>query len=218
MAKNRANAPIIMQGIEARVAELLSLPIKSTSFLDTLAHTQSLVLYQIIRLFDGDIAVRAAAERTIPDLEESVMYLLARVRFDVALESDFVTVVPTRAAWRDWIMHESGRRTALFCFFFLQVYRLLAGSTDLTCDARLGLCHSWTVSRHLWTAGTLADFARAWRGRKHFVVRDARFDPVLLEATADDVDRFGKMFISTLIGVDEAEVWFESRGGRLRDS
>lgn len=185
-----------------------------------LAHTQALILYQIIRLFDGDMRARASAEKAIPALESSTMDLLAHVRFDTVdppeKELPLHPLAPTQAFWRDWILHESARRTCLFAFFFLQVYRLVSGQRGLTCDGRLGLCHAWTLSAYLWTASTAVEFARAWGARRHFVVRDAQFGNVLEEAKADDVDRFGRMWISCLLGVDEAEGWFASRGGSLR--
>lgn len=219
MAKNRVNAPVIFHAIEVRVCDLLASP-PPTTFVEILARTQALILYQTIRLFDGDIAARASAERSIPDLEASTMDLLSHVRFDVDSSADLplYPLAPTKAFWRDWIVHESARRTVLFSFFFLQSYRLLSGQRGLTCDGRLGLCHAWTLSAHLWCARSPVEFARAWRGEKHFVVTDAQFGPVLEEARAEDVDRFGRMWISCLLGVEEAEGWFASRGGSLRVS
>ncbi|KAJ6446826.1 Meiotic recombination protein rec8 [Purpureocillium lavendulum] len=220
-AKTRVNAPIIFHAIEVRACDLLATP-APTRFLDVLARTQALILYQIIRLFDGDMRARSSAEKAIPALESATMDLLAHVRFDAVDEAPareelpLHPLAPTQAFWRDWILQESARRTCLFAFFFLQVYRLLAGQRGLTCDGRLGLCHAWTLSAHLWTAPSAVEFARAWGARRHFVVRDAQFASVLDEAKADDVDRFGRMWISCLLGVDEAEGWFASRGGSLR--
>lgn len=105
----------------------------------------------------------------------------------------------------------------MFCFFFLQVYRLLSGQKGLECDGRLGLCHSWTMSAYLWHAATPVQFARAWKDKRHFVVTDAQFGEVLSDADAGDVDRFGRMWISSLLGVEEAEGWFVSKGGALRN-
>lgn len=51
--------------------------------------------------------------------------------------------------------------------------------------------------------------------KKHLVVTDALFGKVLQEAMAHDIDVLGRIFISSLLGVDEAEGWFASRGGKL---
>jgi hypothetical protein len=218
LAKTPLNGPIILRAIDTRVKDLLAAPPPST-LLEILAHTQSLILYQTIRLFDGDIRARSSAESIIEEVEESAMCLLAHVRFDIespAKQLALYPLAPTRDFWHDWVLQESARRTVLFCFFFLQAYRLLAGQKGLECDGRLGLCHSWTMSAHLWTAATPVQFATAWRDKNHFVVTDAQFGEVLKDARADDVDRFGRMWISTLLGMDEAEGWFATRGGVLR--
>jgi hypothetical protein len=218
LAKTAVNAPIIFRAIDLRVDDLLSSP-PPTTLLEILAHTQSLILYQTIRLFDGDIHARASAERIIPEVEESAMCLLAHVRFDLeppTKELPLYPLAPTKDFWNDWILQESARRTVLFCFFFLQAYRLVSGQRGLECDGRLGLCHSWTLSAYLWTASTPVQFGKAWKEKRHFVVTDAQFGEVLSAAQADDVDRFGRMWISSLLGMEEAEGWFVSRGGALR--
>src|SRR6478752_6041213 len=82
MAKNRVNSPIIFRSIESRVNDLLSAPPPITP-LDCLAHTQALILYQIIRLYDGDIGARTSAERIIPAIEASAMSLFSYAQFDI---------------------------------------------------------------------------------------------------------------------------------------
>lgn len=54
MAKNDVNKRMIFRGIEARAKELLRPP-HSTMPIEVLARVQSLVLYQVIRLYDGDV-------------------------------------------------------------------------------------------------------------------------------------------------------------------
>ncbi|PTB41771.1 uncharacterized protein TrAFT101_009614 [Trichoderma asperellum] len=220
LAKNRANAPVILRCIESRVEDLLCEPLPTTP-MDSLAHTQALLLYQIIRLFDGDISARASGERLIPILETSAIGLLAHVVFDTEANCPDrfaeCCVATLSDLWKDWIFQESARRTLLFTFFFLQAYRLLTGSQNLyQCDGRLGLCHSWMVSEHLWQAETALEFRDAWRQKNHFLVIDGQFTAVLSEAKAADVDLFGKMLLSAAMGIPELEAWFASRGGSLK--
>lgn len=217
MAKNRVNAPVVFRSIEARVHDLLASPAPVTAR-DCLAHTHALLLYQIIRLFDGDIAARASAERILPALENSALALLNHVNFDIdtpGRELPLFPLAPTKTFWVEWIYQESARRTLLFTFFFMQAYRILSRTKGLTCDGQLGLCHSWTLSSYLWQAKTPMAFAEAWKNKKHFVITNARFGEVLEEAMADDVDTYGKIFITSLLGIEEAEGWFGSRGGKL---
>ncbi|RGP70163.1 c6 finger domain-containing [Fusarium longipes] len=217
MAKNRVNSPVIFRSIESRVNDLLAAPAPVTP-LECLAHTQSLILYQIIRLYDGDIGARVSAEHVIPAIEASAISLFSYAQFDIdtaAITLPTHPIAPTKAFWQDWILQESIRRTLLFSFYFVQAYRIMAGCKILQCDGRLGLCHAWTLSAHLWNAMTPLSFAEAWRDKNHYVVTNAIFSQVLDEAQADDVDVFGKIMISSLMGQDETEGWFASRGGKL---
>ena len=217
MAKNRVNSPVIFRSIESRVQDLLASP-PPISPRDCLAHTQALLLYQIIRLLDGDIAARASAERIQPALESSALSLLTHVSFDMESLSKELPLFPlttTKSFWADWVFQESTRRTLLIAFFFSQAYRILCGVRGLKCDGRLGLCHSWTLSSYLWHARTPVEFAGAWKTKKHFIITDADFEEVLEQAMAADIDRFGRIFISSFMGIEEAAGWFVTRGGEL---
>ncbi|CEF76908.1 unnamed protein product [Fusarium graminearum] len=202
---------------ESRVNDLLAAPAPITP-LECLAHTHALILYQIIRLYDGDIGARASAERIIPAIEASAVSLFSYAQFDIdatAIALPTYPIAPTKSFWQDWILQESLRRTLLFSFFFVQAYRIMSGCKIMQCDGRLGLCHAWTLSAHLWDATTPLSFAEAWRDKNHYVVTNAIFSEVLAEAQADDIDVFGKIMISSLMGRDEAEGWFARRGGKL---
>lgn len=217
LAKNRVNAPIIFRSIESRVSDLLCFPAPNAPK-ECLAHTQALLLYQIIRLFDGDIGARVSAERDLVAIETSAIALFAHAQFDLdpaAKELPLFPVAPTKTFWIEWVLQESIRRTLLLTFYFLQAYRIMTLQKGLQCDGKLGLCHSWTVSSYLWRARTPMEFAEAWTKKKHFVVTNASFTELLQEAMAGDIDSYGKIFITSLMGIDEAEGWFASRGGSL---
>lgn len=148
------------------------------------------------------------------------MSLLTHVNFDIpsqhpSAELSLYPIAPTMSFWKDWIFHESGRRTLLFTFFLLQAYRILAGKPIDACDGRLGMCHSFTLSAQLWHASSPVDFAKAWGENRHLVVTDGRLDVMFKDAKASNVDAFGKILITSIMGVDEAEGWFASRGGSL---
>jgi len=171
-----------MRTIESRVQELVSSPLPN-SRLDLLARTHALLLYQIIRLYDGDIRARGAAERTNSALEAAVTELLAHIRFDdpclpTTQEADgplnLSSLGATREFWEEWIFQESARRTFLITFFTLQMYRVQRGDLPLQCDSKMYLCHSWTLSAYLWRAGDSLDFEIAWKEKNHFVVTNAK--------------------------------------------
>ncbi|OAA77295.1 Zn(2)-C6 fungal-type DNA-binding domain protein [Akanthomyces lecanii RCEF 1005] len=221
LAKNPVNTPVVFGLIDARVTALLSNPPPPTLRL-ALAHTHALILYQVMRLFDGDISARARGERLIPALEAATMHLLSFVRFDSELlrVTDLAAfpVQPARELWHDWRLHESARRTVLITFYMLQAYRAMAAPAGQHAGARCAaLRHSWTLSRGLWHAESAVEFASCWREGRWFVVTNGRWEDTLRRARADDVDSFGKMWITALMGVEETEGWFAAKGGSLRE-
>ncbi len=178
MAKNDVNADVIHTCVESRVQDLLSSPLP-TDPRDILARTQALLIYQILRLFDSDIRARAAAEVVSPQLESAAFALISHIVFDDPTPDGnrkscqalpLYPIGATREFWHSWIFQESARRTFLITFFFLQTYRTMNGIGALQCDGKLYLCHSWTMSAHLWLANDPVDFAVAWRDKKHFIV------------------------------------------------
>lgn len=219
LAKNPVNAPVVFTLIDARANDLLSSP-APTTLRDALAHTHALHLYQIMCLFDGDISARARGERLIPALEASTMQLLAHVRFDSELlgvaDLPPFPVAPARDLWHRWLLHESARRTALITFYLLQVYWAMAGRGAQAARC-VALCHSWTLSRGLWEARSAVQFAEVWRRGRWFVITNRRIGDALAEVTAEDVDVFGRMWITALMGIEETEGWFAAKGGSLRE-
>ncbi|KAK3318950.1 hypothetical protein B0H66DRAFT_253510 [Apodospora peruviana] len=119
-----------------------------------------------------------------------------------------------RKFWDAWVFQESARRTWMIVFFLGQMYRLIKGNVPLQCDGKLTL-HPFTLSAHLWMATDALGFATAWRTKEHFFVRNANFCNTFDHANGDDIDVFGKILITTLIGIDETKHWLRTRGGDL---
>lgn len=63
-----------MSCIDTRVNDLLDSKLPNSP-IETLARTQALLLYQIIRFFDGDILARTAADATFSELGSSISAL-----------------------------------------------------------------------------------------------------------------------------------------------
>lgn len=137
---------------------------------------------------------------------------------------------PTAAAadswWHDWVFQESARRTYLIARFFLSVWNLLTGQVAAGCHHQQGDNPNeppgvnqeeehWTLSAHLWQATDPVNFAAAWSGKKHFVVRRKAIFSTLADASCEDVEDFGKMILTTSMGVTPAKVWLASIGATL---
>ncbi|KAK4212698.1 hypothetical protein QBC37DRAFT_187156 [Rhypophila decipiens] len=266
MAKNNVNSYVILRSLETGVRELGESPMP-TDGLEILARAQALLLYHIMRVFDGDIRTREHAEAATQYLEDSVDALAAHFSFkdeEPAGDPDDPTrtlhlgyqnsgqpseqidlhacttdysysytatipvldlenrshqlamssVHPRRAFWDTWIFEESARRTWILTFFLIQMYRLIKGNVPAECDGKL-TNHPFTASAHLWQAPDALSFATAWKTKEHFMVKNGNFSPIFERANGDDVDVFGKLLITTLIGIDETRHWLQSRGGSL---
>ncbi|ROV98791.1 hypothetical protein VPNG_08430 [Cytospora leucostoma] len=231
MAKNAINAPVVMSCIDTRVSDLLESPPPEDP-IDALARTQALLLYQIIRCFDGDITARASADATFSELRSSVSALSHHFAWTVVedepgslgtvrkgADPPAFPLQPWRESWKEWAFHESARRTSLVASFFIKTWRRLTGQ-DLeplpACqtDPRYGL-QSWTLSAHLWRAGDAYEFSLAWREREHYVVTRKTITSTLAGAGPDDIEPFGKMLLATTLGVDEAKAWLGMIGAAL---
>jgi hypothetical protein len=214
MSKNEANAAVIMALFDARIIDLISTP-EPTTTIELLARVQALILYQVMRLFDGDIRSQATAGALFTSLESSVLTLLSHL--NLPLPSDSIEPMPlfidaVHGFWGSWVLQESARRTVLLAFFFMQIYKVLQGTPGLVCDGKLGIQHSWYLSSHLWSAQSAFDFAVAWAEKPHYVVGNLDFSWVLTSAQPEDLDIFGKMLLVTLLGIDTTKTWFYRRG------
>lgn len=74
-----------------------------------LAHTQSLMLYQIMRFFDGDIIARSSADATFSQLDTSTRFLSEYIDWGSSAACSDPQLAPD--FWHDWIFQESARRT-----------------------------------------------------------------------------------------------------------
>lgn len=208
-----------MSLFDDRTRDLLSSS-EPTTTREILARTHALILYQIMRLFDSDIRSQATAEALFKTLEASVLTLMRNIYVPGSTGSaDLLplSMDPIIEFWESWVLQESARRTVLLTYYFIQIYKLLQGKVPVQCDGKLGIYedHAWYVSAHLWNAPSAFDFAVAWAERDHLIVHNLDFSSVLPNAQPDDLDIFGRMFLVTILGIDEARAWFHVRGAIL---
>ncbi|KAK1531959.1 hypothetical protein CPAR01_11608 [Colletotrichum paranaense] len=218
ITKNKINSSFVLRTIQARAHELLASPMPKNRH-DILARFHAILLYQIIRLFDGDISMRASAQHTLSSLEHTILALLPFVKWEpeqpaTGPAQDY-TACPTKDFWQEWIFQESARRTIFFTCFFLVAYSALVGTLTNGCEERYVFCQSWTMSAHLWKAPTVVDFAVAWKEKQHLVITKQGFEEALRDAAADDIDAFGKILLVSALGIEDARLWFYNRGSSL---
>ncbi|TQB67559.1 hypothetical protein MPDQ_005266 [Monascus purpureus] len=212
-----SHSQLYKDGMPRAMQEDLLSPLPPTTPLEALAHTQALILYQIMYVFDGTIHALASAESLIPALERSALYLRNFIHMpdSDSMESEgsiLSTMEPVMDFWSLRVFQESARRTFMFAFYLIQVYNLLQNDRLIQCDGRLGLVSAWYSSTHLWRAQNAFDFAVAWAEKEHLLVYNVDFSQLLQHGQPGDMDSFAKMMLSTSLGIDRAKAWFYSKG------
>ncbi|KAI1276204.1 hypothetical protein F5Y07DRAFT_144473 [Xylaria sp. FL0933] len=238
LGKTRDNEVMIRQILEDRVSQLLqdqavatSLDINSSgsglSIVDHLSRVQSLLCYQLIRLFDGDIRMRGQAEALIPTLFlwnkqmlETAKENLGRPElflvsspFDVNLSPDVSnitgdnTVSSHKAMWRAWIVAESVRRTWQAANVVQEVYQFFKRGWS-ECPGRLPS----TMRKALWDAPSAYSWTRELSGGKNpLLVSLVGLEQMLPQISPAEVDDFNIAGIG-LYGMDRMEQWLEEKG------
>ncbi|KAF2094196.1 hypothetical protein NA57DRAFT_47048 [Rhizodiscina lignyota] len=216
ITKNEKNASTISRHIELRADELVANPLPTAPG-DVLAGTQALLLYQIIRVLDGDVRRERLRADAAMDRLESYTHAL-RPLVDVEDDSSvLLTFYPTASSmsfWKSWIFRQSLCRTLIACFYFLSIYHVLKENFAY-CDAQKALSSLWAASAHLWNARSVMEFTTAWKEKKHFPIRDLDLTELIADARADDIDSFGKILLVAFMGIDDGRGWFLTRGGAL---
>ncbi|PNP38231.1 hypothetical protein TGAMA5MH_09802 [Trichoderma gamsii] len=178
---------------------------RATTHADRLARVQALLLLNSMRIFDGDLGMRAAAER-----EMSVF--LAWVKDLIAVKNELEEGLPASAhmmrdkppkSWDSWIMVECTRRTIMISFAIMCLVFVLKSEEAPPEFWEDG--HSFTASRHLWEATSSVDFFRAWREKPQYCVTDMSFKEFWMYARPDDMDEFTRLMLTTQVGVDAIE-------------
>jgi hypothetical protein len=110
--------------------------VNTHALLDRLAAVQSLLLYQIIKCYDGDLMLASHADRDSPVLLEWAVEL-GKLRNQLEKEGFGGTVINTPSgqtiaqrapiAWEDWVLMESVRRTVIKALCVVGTYECLKG-------------------------------------------------------------------------------------------
>ncbi|KAF7545898.1 hypothetical protein G7Z17_g8818 [Cylindrodendrum hubeiense] len=172
---------------------------------ERVARVQALVILDSIRMFDGDVALRAATERETPQflawlssLKELKDELEAGISPEVLMSRD-----RPPASWENWVLLESVRRTVMMAFSFICISYILK-SQEPPCEI-MEPCISFTVSRHLWEAPSSVAFFQSWHHKPQYCVSEMDFKEVWMHARPDDVDDFAKLMLTAQAGPDAME-------------
>lgn len=178
LQKNAENQQTIFAMLDRSVSRLL-LGASSWTVEELLLATQALVVYQIIRLFDGDVRQRANAERHLLVLHAWTN----RLREETNSAGPCLLVKPT---YERWVMIESARRTVLISVMLQAIYSLtkdgvcdsvpMMATLPVSLDGRL-----WKMSEDEWWSATSGNEIEPVTYRE-YVSKWAHGDPLRIEA------------------------------------
>ncbi|UPL02802.1 hypothetical protein LCI18_013736 [Fusarium solani-melongenae] len=177
---------------------------QSLTPLDKLARTQALLIYQQIRVFDGDITLQAQAERDMGTLETWIEDL-ETYRDNLAemclLEEGTLRGQPPRS-WDEWIFAECVRRTILLGYGFISLVSMLktVGIGGTPVPGRSAAVHRWTASKYLWEAASSDAFMTAWRETRQHIIQNFSIQRLPGSIKVTDTDHMIKLLLTWVLG------------------
>ncbi|KAF2704410.1 hypothetical protein K504DRAFT_537914 [Pleomassaria siparia CBS 279.74] len=194
------NSFIAFTVIETKANDLLQSPNQpSWTPLDLLAAIQSLLIFQFIRLFDGDIRQRALAEKSEPMLASWTEELKSRTQE----EQQYTTF--TAPSWRSWIFAESVRRTITMSIFLTGIYSLVKHGYCTSADAITA--NSFTAQRRFWDTNSALEWERARQTYPSYWVDKMNFDHILQHGKGTEIEDFGLVMMIMYKGQDTVDHW-----------
>ncbi|KAI0136664.1 hypothetical protein BJ170DRAFT_24302 [Xylariales sp. AK1849] len=172
---------------------------------ERLARVHALMMYQVIRMLDGDIFLATQADDNMA-LLDSWLVELCKVRDNLAEEArmeDTAIRDKPPESWERWIFTESVRKTCIFGYSQITFWNVLKGrqvSDDLGVWAYV---HRWTLSSHLWNATDSFSFFEAWKNRPFYIIAGFQFENFLKTGSGDDLDDFARIFLTIWFGLSE---------------
>ncbi|KAI1440520.1 hypothetical protein F5Y02DRAFT_402512 [Annulohypoxylon stygium] len=186
--------------------------------LDLLARVHALFVYQMIGLFDGDIAMRATAESHMPTLTSWVAEMWQSAGFDANMYSAILSLekgvdggrkssnavsVSSTVSWQRWIVSESIRRAWLSATITQSVYQLLKEGWA-ECPGSI----NWTTRAGLWEAPDQFSWSKlVTNGSGPLFVPSLRADLLYKEASPAEVDEFGHAMLIVGFGLEHTRKW-----------
>ncbi|PHH62446.1 hypothetical protein CDD82_2003 [Ophiocordyceps australis] len=178
---------------------------RAASHAERLARVQALTVLSVMCFFDGDIGLRAAAERGlatllawVKDLESVRNQLEAEARERSQLGLSMRDAPPQ--TWESWIFLESTRRSVTMGYAYICLSHLLKSEeprSDMWSDQQ-----NFTASRHLWDAKSSVEFYRAWREKPHYLIENLSFNEFWVYGRPADIDEFTRLMLTGQIGPD----------------
>ncbi|KAH6693751.1 hypothetical protein F5X68DRAFT_46838 [Plectosphaerella plurivora] len=175
-----------------------------------LSRTQALFMYEVIRLFDGDVYLRAQGEKDLPLLQEWLQDL-CNIRDNLGHSTGQPGQTPPE--WKKWVFDESLRRTVVVAYSVISLYEMMKKPGQTISDpGPWALIQRWMLGASLWKASCPIEFSQKWKQGKHFVIENYAFDQFLAEGSADEIDEMAEMLLTGYIGVHATQELMATQG------
>ncbi|KAF7916668.1 hypothetical protein BELL_0406g00020 [Botrytis elliptica] len=176
---------------------------------ELLAALQALLLYQIIRLFDGDIRLRAHAEADEPitiswaaQLHNMIYQEHQTGLFD-RNSTEISVVTGSDSDWNSWLVNESVRRTVIATFMLNGVYSFLKLGYYVPKKSH----ECFTAQAALWDAQSAHHWIRARDETARLEIWIARWDETIANVKPADLEEFGVLVMTMLWGLEVTQNW-----------
>lgn len=226
--KKPTNEQMIFRILEERVRRLVATqgledwPEKDQNVLhsiDHLARVQSLLIFLIMGLFDGDIRLRHFTESQVPVLDRWVDAMIDHSSQMLSTSAGSVTEgqlysrlnVPNvrdseNLNWHCWIVAESTQRTWMMAAGIQAVYSMMQLGEVPQCPGSMVV----TTGPGIWEATSAVAWSRLCLETKLGIVRMSEAERLFLEAVPEEVNDFMKVFLEATFGKDRMERWLQT--------
>jgi hypothetical protein len=192
--------------------------------MDQLAALQVLILYQIIRLFDGNIRQRAEAEALENVLELWTEQLKSRISQSPPKQAPKEVLTLSTAAWNtcditpashlndwhSWNFQESVRRTILVSYVLRGTYTFIKLGWD-NMSAPIRNC-TFVAQASLWHATTEYQWQLARKELRSFECTVRHWDTEMKTVQPTDLDELGVTLFAFIKGMDDLRNWLGKDG------
>ncbi|KAM0444337.1 hypothetical protein ACHAO4_010289 [Trichoderma viride] len=180
--------------------------------LEKLAKVQSLLIYQVVGLFDGNIRLRYLAEKRIALLKRWMNELVedayrtscsgsVLVSADVNTESDMPD--SQNALWYSWILSESIRRTFIIASGVQGLYLYLQQGFTQPCQGGM----MFTTRQGVWEAQSASAWDKIYSEPGAGLTKITELDRLLTEGGPNNVDSFAKVVLMVTLGTERVAAW-----------
>jgi hypothetical protein len=201
--KNEKNEAMVWEIITSKVNQLME-PRASWSVSEHLSCLQALIIFQIIRLFDGDVKQRSEAEQHKKTLSQWTDRLSQRTGVTVVCENII------QSSWESWVFEETVCRTTIISRMVQAMFSIQKQGFCTLVGAVTEM--SFTGQKSLWEAPTAQHWQKVCAEKSRLYVHQMDLEELLSNATLDNLDDMGMLMMVTCKGVDGVNEWIMRTG------